>query len=375
MRLLLVSDSMVGGSGRSQRDLSSVLVRRGHEVLILVDPVTRSWWTRWVYEQLSDAAARFSGSLFGRLLARAATLPGRHALKREVDGLAHVTSPVVQNAAARAIRSFQPDVVVASSISTLGWRNIRALCTPLALPTVLYLREDSAFGHFERGVAPADALIANAETLAQRARSLGYECTFLPSVVDLEPTRVDTTREKVLAVNPIESRGVHTVWALAARMPHIPFVVQESWTLDANQLGLIEHQQARLPNVELRRAQPPGPELYRDARVLLVPYRDGDRPRIIVEAHANGIPVVCGQLPALVDAVGPGGICLPLDDLDSWCAAIDALWSDAEAYAALSAAAVLHSRRPEISAQHIAAGFEQIVGGLLDAPGAATTAR
>lgn len=367
MRLLFVSDSMVGGSGRSQRELAAALVHRGHEVLFLVDPSTPSGRTPWVYEQLSDAAERFSGTFAGRFLVLLEAFPGRRASRRDVDGLAHVTTPVIENAAWSVTRSFRPDVIVGSSVSRLGWRKIRTLCARLGIPTLLYVREDSALGHFTDGVVPGDGFVANAPGLADAVRSLGLGCDFLPSVVDVGVTRGDSTREKVLAVNPIEGRGVRTVWDLAEKLPKIPFVVQESWALDPLQLAHVEEHLARLPNVEFRRAEPAGPRLYRDARLLLVPHRGGDRPRIIVEAQANGIPVLCGNHPTLVDAVGPGGICLPFDDLGAWREAVETLWTDVSAYASLSEAAKTHSSRPDISAEHVAAGFEHIVSRLVAA--------
>ena len=82
-----------------------------------------------------------------------------------------------------------------------------------------------------------------------------------------------------------------------------------------------------------RRRRPPGPDLYGDARVLLVPYRMDSRPRVILEAQANAIPVLTGgDVPALVEATGPGGLSVPLESVAAWVEVIRSLWIDREAY-------------------------------------------
>ena len=68
------------------------------------------------------------------------------------------------------------------------------------------------------------------------------------------------------------------------------------------------------------------------------------------EAHFSGIPVVASNRGGLPEAVGPGGILLDPDGpIDPWVNAIRRLWHDDGHYAALSAAALVHSKRPEIN--------------------------
>jgi len=51
MRLLFVSSTTVGGSGRSQRELATQLERLGHEVRFLVDAENPARVTRRLYEK------------------------------------------------------------------------------------------------------------------------------------------------------------------------------------------------------------------------------------------------------------------------------------------------------------------------------------
>lgn len=361
MRLLFLSGTTVGGSGRSQRELAARLRDRGHEVLFLVDLEQPARLRRFTYEQLADLTVRREGRVGGGIIRWLSTQPGRRPRATQLGGLAHLTTPVPENAAPGVVSSFRPDVVIGSSVLRLTWRKVIALCRARAVPTVIYIREVEALNHFDDGLMPADAVVANAESLAQRIEALGIACAVLPSVVEVGVTRTETSRKVALAINPIESRGVATIWELARRMPEIPFAVQESWPLSAAQLASVRREIASLPNVEFRRAEPPGPHLYQDARVLLVPYEVDNRPRVIAEAQANGIPVVCANSPALVEAASRGGIVVRSGDIEGWCTAIESLWSDPLRYDELARAAVQHSERGEMSPTVVTDRFERFL--------------
>ena len=279
----------------------------------------------------------------------------------EVDGLRHATTAIPENAAAAVLDDFRPDIVIGNSVLRLTWRKIAALCRARGVATVLYVREVESLNHFEGGARPADAVVANAASLCRQVEAFGGECSLFPSVIEVEVTRVATSRDVALAINPIASRGVEVVWELARRLREMPIVVQESWPLSAEQLAGIEVARASLPNVELRRAEPPGGRLYRDARVLLVPYLVDNRPRVILEAQANGIPVIAGDSPSLVESVGPGGIVVDTGDLDGWCQAVESLWRDQALYERLAIAAARHSERDEVSPSVIARRFERFL--------------
>ena len=361
MRLLFVSGTTTGGSGRSQRELAKQLVRLGHSVLVLADLETPERHTRWLYEQLSDLAAKTERLPGGSLTRRVERLPGRGWEIIELDGVTHRCSPIPENAAPGVIADFRPDVVVGSSIQRLTWRKIGSLCSRHRIPTVLYLREKSALGHFARAQTPGSAFVANSQSLRDEVEDLGHQCAFLPSVIDTSITRTASTRTTALMINPIESHGVETLFELANRLPNIPFVVQESWPLRGEDLARVENESAALTNVEFRRALPPGPALYCDTRVLLVPHRIDNRPRVIAEAQANAIPAIVSEFYGLVEAVGQGGLSLPLDDVEAWCDALTRLWGDEAEYSGLCAAAAENSRREEIDPVQVALRFEQIV--------------
>jgi glycosyltransferase involved in cell wall biosynthesis len=364
MRLLFVSSTTVGGSGRSQRELAARLAALGHEVRFLVDLDRAAWLPRRLYEQLSDASVRWSGRPGSALIRWLEALPGRRPDATEIEGIPHLASPVPENAVSGVLDAFRPDVVVGSSVLRLTWRKVLASCRTRGTTTVLYVREVEAMNHFDSGQVPADAVVANAESLARGIEALGVPCAVFPSVVEVDVTKVESSRRVALAINPIASRGIETIWQMAQRLPDVPFVVQESWPLDREDLERVERRASQLENVELRRAGPAGPGLYRDARVLLVPYRVDNRPRVVAEAQANGIPVIVADSPALVEAVGGGGLVVKPDDLDGWCRSLRSVWDDPASYEALAEAARRHSLRDEISAAAVANRFDEFLRAL-----------
>ncbi|CAB4862269.1 unannotated protein [freshwater metagenome] len=365
--MLFVSGTTVGGSGRSQRELAARLVEFGHEVVFVVNHARGPRRTMWVYEQLADLSARIGGRPGGKLVRWFEKMPGRTVTAEWIDGLNHLTTPIPENAVRQTIETFRPDVVVGNSVLRLTWRKVRSMCDAHGVPTILYIREEEALNHFDNGAHPADAVVANAESLTAAIERLGVTCEFVPSVIELGVTVTESTRHTALVINPIESRGIETVWKIAEQMPDIAFVAQESWPLSAEQLASVEAHLANLPNVEFRRAEPPGPRLYRDARVLLVPYRIDNRPRVIAEAQANGIPVIAADVPALIEAIGKGGSQVGLDDINAWCAELRRLWSDNALYQEMADDALAHSKRPAIEAAAVAHQFESIAQRLVDA--------
>lgn len=360
MNLLFVSGTTGGGSGRSQRELAKQLSLQGTSVSFIVDDKDPARAARWAYGQLSDLSVRFNGRPSGAIVARVRDAIGRSPQTRVIDGLKHATSPVPQNTAARFINAHRPDAVVVNSVERWAWRRLHALCQSEGVPTILYIREEDSLEHLTTGALPT-VLVANAEALALRMRAKGFECAFVPSVIDTGVTKTRSTRKVALAINPIASKGVDLIWQLADEMSEIDFVVQESWPLEGAEEVTVAAEVASRPNVAFRRRRAPGPDLYSDARVLLVPYQMDSRPRVILEAQANGIPVIVGDVPALREAIGAGGLSVPLDSVPAWVEVLRSLWDDEQRYTALSDAARTHGHRSEVSPAAVARAFEHLV--------------
>jgi glycosyltransferase involved in cell wall biosynthesis len=278
-------------------------------------------------------------------------------------------SAVVENSLAPVIRSFAPDVVVVSSIGRVAWKRIKSMLATLGIPSVLYIREESALGHLSVSHAPPDLLLANSHTNAQRAAALGTPATMIPSVVTVDRYLTDTTRERVLFVNPVPSYGLETALELAAARPDVAFAFVEWWKLgDHERVALNERLKAKLPNVVLRPATTDPSRVYADARVLLAPFLLDGRPRVVLEAQSNGIPVLARDLPALRETVGSGGTLVPAEaPIAAWADALGAMVDDPDAYRTACDAARAYARRDEVDPERVVVRFEQVLAELVAA--------
>jgi glycosyltransferase involved in cell wall biosynthesis len=367
VNILFVSTTRAGGSGLSQRQLAARLIARGHRVVILVDPEEGHRLTRYLYKRQVNLSTKLRGHAVRPLLLALQRPFGRRVVPAPDYDVPVFFSPVPEHAYRTMRRRFSPDVVVASSIDRVSWRRLRAQLRADGIPSVLYLREDVAHGHLSITSAPPDLLLANAGSLAERARAAGFPCLVIPSAIETAATRVESKRERVLFINPLPSHGVDRLFAVARARPDIPFAVQESWPLSEPAMAAVVAEVAGLPNVEFRPRTTQLGIIYRDARLLLVPHRLDNRPRVVAEAQANGLPVVASRYPGLVEAVGPGGVLVdPEAPNATWIDAVGRLWDEPGHYERLVEAALRHAARPEIDPEVVASRFEEAMRGLVE---------
>lgn len=364
-QLLFVSSTTTGGSGRSQRELALALQAEGCGVRFLVDPADPASVRRRVLEELTDATVRLTGARIRRPVEHARSLIGAGTRSRTIDGLVHETTIAPENAFETVVGNRRPHVVVVSSISRVSWRAIRAVCRRRGIPTVLYLREATAIGHLTAGLLP-DRLVANSGSLVDVAARHGHRAALVPSVVNVAPMRRPPTGEVALLVNPIRTHGIETVGPMAAALPHIPIVLQESWSLADDQQAEVDRLVRTHANVTFRPFEPRPGMLFRDAGVLLAPHRLDNRPRTVLEAQANGLPVIAADQPGLVEAVGGGGVLVDRDaGPDAWVRALGDLWDDPRRRSTLGERARMHAARPEVRPERVAARFLDIVADLV----------
>lgn len=116
-------------------------------------------------------------------------------------------------------------------------------------------------------------------------------------------------------------KGAETFWALAERMPKVPFLgVRGAY---GNQLVRND-----LPNVEVLdhlRHDQMRDKVYARTRVLLMPSSYESWGRVGVEAMCSGIPVIAHPTPGLVESLGEAGIFVDRDDIDGWRRALQTL--------------------------------------------------
>ncbi|MCA0293502.1 MAG: glycosyltransferase [Actinobacteria bacterium] len=233
-----------------------------------------------------------------------------------------------------------------------------------AIPFGLYMREEHSITHLTVSRLRVDFVVANSQFLATQARSAGYICSFVPSIVDLGASQVQSRRRTVVLVNPIQENRPEILRELARLRSDIPCVLQESWALSDSWRAELRTWADNLPNLTLQRPVPRPAEVYRNARLIVAPYPSG-RPRVVLESQFNGIPVIGADQYALREALGAGGILVgPDSPLDEWIRTIIGVWDDARYYGELSESAYRHARRSEVDPETIVTHFEQVVAGV-----------
>ncbi len=183
----------------------------------------------------------------------------------------------------------------------------------------------------------------------------GFKATVVRPLVEPAEYRVSSTREEVLFVNPRAEKGVDIAWALAAARQDIPFRFVEAWHVTPEEHAENAAQAQRLGNVSM---SPSGLDMrtfYARTRLLLAPsvWAEGFG-RVVAEAQVSGIPALTSDSGGLPDAMGPGGVQLPLGSpIEDWTAALSRLWDDHGFYQAKADAALAHGRRADFTPEGI----------------------
>jgi glycosyltransferase involved in cell wall biosynthesis len=229
--------------------------------------------------------------------------------------------------------------------------------------TLLYVH-DVGGAHLAAMQGPTlGGVAAPSDFVAAEIGSLGGDAVTVPPIVARANYHVPTSRRVVLFVNPIPQKGLDTALGLARARPDVRFVFVHSWAIDRAARREVNAEARRLRNVELRRGSTEPTEVYRDARLLLMPSAYPEAwGRVASEAQASGIPVIASAAAGLPEAVGDGGLLVDSrDGFDAWLRALSLLWDDSTAYAHFAARAELHGRRPDITAEAVGDRFEALL--------------
>lgn len=346
MRILFATDQTylphrVGGAQSSTHDLATMLQARGIEVAVLASSI-----------------AGLRGRILRRVLGHV-PLRGDACMGYPVFRASH---PV--NAVDKVLRSFPASVVVVTSGS---YAPLSIAFLQRGAPTIVYLRDveiPMMGGTLPRG--PRVGYISNSRFNATRLAAVaGIEPIVIPPLVRPERFRTETSRSRVLFVNPVPKKGVDVVFALAMTRPDIPFDVVECWPIDRLSWDRLAARARGLSNVALHRADVDPSRLYRHARIVLVPSMwEESWGRVVTEAHCSGIPALASDRGGLPESVGLGGLLVGHQaSLDQWRDALSSMWDDSRTYSALVAAAWRHGKRREIQPEVLIERFVEFVTG------------
>ena len=362
MRILFISAATGGGSARSTFELAELLAPRGHEIAIL-SRTNGSARRKRLHKRVVNLRTKLGDTPTASAVGRVGRRIGRKPTRATGTHLEVWETAFPENSLEPVRRQFQPDVVVVSSMGVTAWRQVRAELAAAGVPSVLYVREERGLLHLSLSQAPPDLLLTNAHALTAECAALGYEAETVPSIVMLDSCRVESTRTRVVYINPVPIQGVDIALELAEARPDVPFLFQEWWPLPADEREKIETRLRALPHAELRRPVTDPSVLYADAVALLAPFRFNGRSRLVLEAQSNGIPVLGSDRPAVAESIGAGGVLVGIDDgIAAWAAGLAELVDDPARYRAYSEAALEHASRPEVDADAIVGRFEHLVG-------------
>lgn len=229
----------------------------------------------------------------------------RHAHCDEIR-FADIAKRLVSDRAPRAVL-FQGDRVKCAAVacaeteskSRLSWffRNMDEVERP------------DTFGIPMRKVVPnmRGTVFANSQFLADRVREeYGVQCVVALPQVGHE-WRTKTERSHLTCMAATEEKGIRIVMRIAERMPGEKFLVAGHAPPD------IAAALAEISNIEYVGPVKDPLQVYRKTRILLVPSQIHDSsPRVVLESHATGIPVIGTDRGGIKEMIGRGGICLPV---------------------------------------------------------------
>jgi glycosyltransferase involved in cell wall biosynthesis len=348
-----------GGALASTTALAEEAVAAGHSVRLVVAAVDAYGRLPRLTSALvrAEAASRFVGA----------------AAWRVHDALSATTDPrpeasLVERAAdvPAAVRHLHEPgaLLVINSVRRLDLRRLIEVARRSGSATVWYLREAASLVTLASGEAEVDVLVANSRPLAEQARDVaGRPCAYVPSVISRDGLVEPSSRDVLLAVNPIPSHGLDLLLQVSRLVPNRRVVLQESWPIEPAPLAHLMEQIAELPSVELRRRTVRS-EVFRDAWALLLPHSGDElgaaRPRVALEAQLLGIPLVAHDISGLASAAASPELLVPEGaPPEAWATTLDLL---AGGYEAFSDKARSYADREMPSGSAIWAAFSEACG-------------
>lgn len=285
----------------------------------------------------------------GPYLSYALANPSRRIVRDEPFGypIFRARRPVTA-AVPEAIRASRPDVAIVNAGKPVA---LAERFVAQGMPTVVYIRDaffDKLGGRPRNH--PLLRYVAVSNEIARRFdQAFGILPICIPPIVYPDLFRVDSARKNVTFICPVPLKGLEIALQLAERRPDIPFVFVESWPVRPISRLLRHFRLRKLDNVVLRNSARDVRDVYRDAKIALVPSVCPEAwGRVVSEAQVSGIPILASDIGGLPESVGPGGMLVsPEASGDEWVRALSAMWDDTEAYDRLVSQVQQHAIRPE----------------------------
>jgi glycosyltransferase involved in cell wall biosynthesis len=345
----------MGGSRMDIHDLALTFQEQGHEVTVL-------------------AAARGRTRLLGYRALE--TLTGRCLLHRVDNANGYDTircgSWQIPRFVRRCMASCPPDLLITQSV---GSGQLARMAFRQGVPAVIRLasaaeaemlavaaRNDPEVSAAIR--SPLVTLVAVSRYVASLAAD---QVGIFPAVI-YPPVRLqacvadDHEPDHITFINPIPLKGLEVAIRAAQLLPHRRFVFVEAWNMVGPQRKALDREMSKLPNVTFRPRSVGLADVYRSTAVLLAPSQCPEAfSRVVLEACANGIPVLASRVGGVPEAMGESGVLLAAaDQPEEWARAMEQILADKDRFASLTAGALANAKRPEFQIQRIAAEHLQL---------------
>jgi glycosyltransferase involved in cell wall biosynthesis len=188
----------------------------------------------------------------------------------------------------------------------------------------LHLQQPGLFEHSDRFVVLSEAHGARLRELGLPAEKAVTLPNFVPAGRFAERSVAGTSgRFALTAGRLVEEKGFDTA-IRAARAAGVPLVIAGDGPDEPRLRSVADHAEVRFTGLLTPEALA---ELRREAAIVLVPSRCEEAcPYAVLDAYADGVPVLASDRGGLPELVLPGAA-LPADDAEAWADALRSVWS------------------------------------------------
>jgi glycosyltransferase involved in cell wall biosynthesis len=348
----------MGGSRMDVHDLAIALQEQGHQVAVL-------------------AILRGRNRLLGYRAIE--TLTGRCVLYRLDTRNGYETfrcgSWQIQRFLRAAIARDVPDLLIAQGP---GGALLARAAARRGVPAVMRLTS-AAETELLAGEARADPRIDRTirDPLVTVVAVSRFVATLAKDQMDISPaviyppvrlprcTTQDRRPEHITFVNPIPMKGLGLALRVADLLPHRQFLFVEAWNMRGDERAALDREVSRRQNVSFQPRSPGLASVYRSTALLLVPSQCPEAfSRVVLEACANGIPVVASRTGGLPEAMGESGVLLDAGDAAGrWADAIEGILTDHARQRHFAATARVNAQRDELGLPFVVAQYLSLVDG------------
>ncbi len=260
------------------------------------------------------------------------------------------------------VKAFQPDGIIVQGGA--GFDELLRCCLAMSLPVVCYLHTPDRLPLAEDVQAnPNLHFVANSQFTRALHPDKAISEVFHPLIrrADYE---VQSDRSSAIFVNPALHKGLEVVEQIATARADVPFLFVAN---RRDRGGGVGGRILECPNVRTIGPFRDMRKVYCRAKLVCMPSQWLETwGRVASEAHFSGIPVLSSDRGGLPEAVGPGGLCLPINaPLDDWLSAFSSIWDDGNRYETFRKAALCYAERPDIDPSVIVASFLKYLNSIL----------